>query len=162
MGNNTPAAVLDGTQYLKLGAADLSTSHTYCYLLDEASNTHQQLLASGFAPEANTNGKQGIYHPGVAHVEITGSATVLGPQVLCFMLSGGTYTVYRNGVQAGEITGQTPCTSSSSTILGSADGGGAVCMRGKVASVAYCDAASTDLVAAFTAWAMARAGIVEA
>lgn len=160
MGNNTPAVTCDGEVFMgQVGAASASTSHTYCYLLDETSNTHQQLLASGFAPEANINGKQGIYQPGVAHVEITGSATVLGPQVLCFVLSGDTYTVYRNGVQAGQIAGQTPCTFSALTVLGTADGGGSICMRGKVASIAYCDDASTDLVTAFTAWAMARAAI---
>ena len=39
------------------------------------------------------------------------------------------------------------------------NGGGAGGMNANVASVAYCDSVSTDLVASFTAWARSRAGI---
>lgn len=160
MGNNTPAAVCDGTDYFaQSGAGTSSTSHTWCFLMSEADNTIQQILGSNAgSPETNVSGHQGIYLPGVAHVQITGSSVVLGSQVLCFTLQGGTYTVYRNGVQAGQITGQTACTFSPNTLLGTADGGGSLCMRGDIASVAYCDTFNTDLITAFTAWGRARAG----
>lgn len=66
-----------------------------------------------------------------------------------------TLTAYRGGVQIGQRTGYT----GKKVVLGNLFGDGTYGFVGKLASVAYCNAASTDLVAAFTAWANNRAGL---